>query len=104
MQFGSKLMLKVLDGTKTMTRRKRKTMDCPYRVGRDYAVTPGRGQKAVGRVEILNTRWERLSDLTDEDAQQEGFDDVAAFFAYWKGLHGKVDKRDQVWVITFKAV
>lgn len=104
MQFGPQLMPKVLDGTKTMTRRKRKTMDCPYQAGHDYAAQPGRGQRAVARIRILGIRWERLSDLTEEDAQLEGFASTDEFFDYWVGLYGKVDKRDQVWVITFQVV
>lgn len=48
----------------------------PYRikwqVGRTYAVQPGRGKKAVGRIRLLEIRQERLQDISEEDALAEG--------------------------------
>ncbi|MFA4974630.1 MAG: ASCH domain-containing protein [bacterium] len=59
----------VLDGTKTQTRRLR--AQPPY-VGRTYAVQPGRGKPAVGRIRITAIRQQRVQDITAEDALAEG--------------------------------
>ena len=80
---GAKMIFKqyqqVLDGTKTQTRRPVKEGDegvelqgsiaavfahrgskLKWQVGRTYAVQPGRGKKAVGRIRIIKIRRERL--------------------------------------------
>jgi hypothetical protein len=43
-----------------------------WQVGRTYAIQPGRGQKAVGRIRLLNIRQERLQDITELEAKAEG--------------------------------
>ncbi|UCD07121.1 MAG: hypothetical protein JSW41_04820 [Candidatus Aenigmatarchaeota archaeon] len=45
---------KIIDGTKTQTRRPTDR----YEVGKDYAIQPGRGKKAIpeGRIKILK-KW-----------------------------------------------
>jgi hypothetical protein len=44
-----------------------------WEVGKTYAVQPGRGQPAVGRIRITAIRKERIGDITEEDAIAEGF-------------------------------
>lgn len=43
-----------------------------WRVGHTYAVQPGRGKKAVGRIRITKIRRERLQEITHRDAMAEG--------------------------------
>lgn len=50
----------------------RKTYSFKYRLGRTYAVQPGRGKKAVGRIRITKIRRERLQEISDEDCKAEG--------------------------------
>ena len=107
MIFKPELVTKVLTGEKTQTRRKADYGACRYTVGRDYAVQPGRGKKSVARIRITDEHRELLSLISDEDARREGFDDKAAFFAYWRRLHGIPEdwSLDQaVHVISFELV
>jgi len=82
----------VMDGSKTVTRRlwKPEYKWCPagvaigiesasgattreiWRVGLTYAVQPGRGQSAAGRIRITKLSAEPLSQLTAEEALKEG--------------------------------
>ena len=44
-----------------------------WKVGKTYAVQPGRGKKAVGRIRIMKIRRERLWDIKPEDIIAEGY-------------------------------
>ena len=95
-----------------------------YRVGRTYALCPGRGKPSVGRIEVADLRREALRDISDEDVKREGLrsedewprlwrygtqhinvSDMTAAQAYlslWKALYPKSTLDENVWVITFK--
>jgi hypothetical protein len=122
--FGPDLLPKVLDGTKTVTRRRAGGRD--YMPGRTYAVQPVRGQKGVARIRILDNYMVRLGriaattgqvrdesddlawmdpvDYGDEEARREGFATVDEFVAYWERIHGSWDP--EIWVdrIRFELV
>lgn len=111
MMFKPELCEKILDGTKTMTRRPLKDGKNPYRVGQWIAVQPGRGRKGIATVEVVDTRVEFVGDISYEDARLEGFagegstTPVAAFLDYWRGLYGDdANLMEQVAVIEFKLV
>lgn len=42
-----------------------------YEVGKTYAVCPGRGKSALGRIRITSIRQERVQDITPADAWAE---------------------------------
>jgi hypothetical protein len=134
----------VLDGSKTQTRRLVKEGDTllnvglPMRVrnanrrtrwevGKEYAVQPGRGQQAVGRIKLLAIRKEYLHDITDDDAIAEGVDfgevlEVgrhgykfrirarALYIELFLKIHGikprttAFEYNPQVWVLEFELV
>jgi hypothetical protein len=77
---------KVLAGEKTETRRvvKDGEVECRYVPGRDYAVQPGRGKRAIGRIYITDVRREKLKEITHEGALREGYPTVPAFLDYWR--------------------
>lgn len=109
MIFGSELLPKVLDGSKTMTRRPVESggIACRYAPGRDYAVQPGRGKKAVARIKVTEVRRERWRDITEADAGREGFGRFApaqsAFLSYVRDLYGPgFDFDAECWVISFE--
>jgi hypothetical protein len=97
---------KVLSGQKTQTRRIiRPGEQRPrWNVGRVYAVQPSRRHKAVARIEITDVRRQRLGEITQEDAQAEGFSDVAEFAQVWTNIHGHYNPETEVWVVSFRLV
>ena len=151
MIFGHTLE-KVLSGEKTQTRRlvgpeerlylsvenlaviqwrKSKWTDyVKWEVGRTYAVQPGRGKPAVGRILLKNIWQEQLRDITEEGAIAEGcegkyFDyifgrdseggpivdvgyipPVEVYFNLWDRIHTKPGTRwidnPKVWVLEFE--
>ena len=101
MIFKPELAAKVLDGTKTMTRRR---LPCRYQAGRWYKVQPGRGKLHVCHIRIAEVREEPLIDILEDDAQREGFKSVAAFFLYWRRIHGEIDLSEHVAVIKWLSL
>ena len=96
-----------------------------WQVGRTYAVQPGRGKKAVGRIRITKIRRERLGDISAEDIFAEGVGiynltdgrwypitvlEVAReeYAKLWDSIYGKGAfermKDDDVWVLEFERV
>ena len=138
MIFKDKLCQKVLDGTKTQTRRLVKDgdllirwpMPCVFRdtkgggnrlawrENQTYAVQPGRGKHAVGRIGIAKIRREKLQDASDADLLYEGieFEYVGrdqievrqrAWRNLWNSIHPKGNRWEDnpdVWVLEFELV
>jgi hypothetical protein len=92
-----------------------------WQVGKSYAVQPGRGKKALGRIRLTGIRRERLQDILGEDARAElGWTnesqpypcrDLTArqcFMELWDEIHQKRGNRWQdnpeVWVLEFEVV
>ena len=105
----------ILDDKKTATRRlinpNDRLLDNPKRVevngrikwqvGRTYALQPGRGQKAVGRIKITDINKQPLGQMTIEDAVAEGYPSLDDFRQTWLQIHDQFDPDLAVWVITF---
>ncbi len=124
MIFKEELCQMVLDGTKTQTRRLVKDGDYQtywpmlcvfnrsdrlrFRENQTYAVQPGRGKKAVGRIGIAKIRREYLNAITHNDAQAEGVGRSLAKFAdLWNSIHPKGKRwgnNPEVWVLDFELV
>lgn len=113
MIFKPILAAKVMRGDKVETRRpaaykpqrdrkRRELVPSLYKPGHHYAVQPGRGQLAIGRVMVTAVDLVRVGDLDEAGAHAEGFESVAAFVAYWRALYaGHYDEDVQVWRIRF---
>ena len=59
--------------------------DCRIRwqEGKTYAVQPGRGQKSIGRIRLLEIRRERLQEISLEDIKAEGITTPEEFARIW---------------------
>lgn len=119
MMFTEPLVAKIVKGEKTQTRRQispnpRSPWREPggmaharvwtYPVGKVFTVNPGRGVPRVAECEVVERRLQALDDLTDAEAQAEGFTHRAAFFEAWRKINRGTDAAERVHVVTFKLV
>jgi hypothetical protein len=118
MMFTEALAIAIVKGQKTATRRR--ISDNPrspwaeptgmthdrtwrYPVGMVFTVNPGRGVRRVAECKVTRRRIAALVDLTDAQAQAEGFAHRQAFFEGWEKINGGVDFLvERVHVIEFK--
>jgi hypothetical protein len=108
--FTPSLAQAVLDGRKTVTRRLVSPNPrspwasgaCRLKVGKTYAVCPGRGKHAVARVEITAVRRAPLGHLTRDEARREGFESAADFEQAWAAINGGYDPTALVWRVGFR--
>lgn len=76
-----------------------------WKVGKDYAVQPGRGKKGVGRIQIYMIRLETFASISQADAVAEGFTDPAGFHAKIRDLYGQdFDLNQPCWALTFSLM
>lgn len=106
MLFKPELAQAILDGRKTVTRRP--VIDdtpCRYAVGATYAVQPGRGKQAIGRMRVTSVSREpfRPLDLSDDELAREGFSSLSGFLGAWARIYNTLIQ-DEVWRIEFEAV
>ncbi len=112
----------VLGGTKTQTRRLVKANDTAvtdaeghivavanngrekWRVGKTYAVQPGRHKPQVARIEITGLRRSRADQISAAEAHAEGVPTVQAFLDEWRSIHGAKQRQAEIWVLEFKLV
>lgn len=68
-----------------------------YEVGKTYAVQPGRGKAAIGRIRLTDIRREDVRNISEEDACAEGFGPVVhprvAFLYVWTGFYDPIGHR-----------
>jgi hypothetical protein len=127
--FTPDMLAKVLAGEKTQTRRpikpgekytgiaymlgspgsiqtvKDRNGRLKWRHNNSYAIAPGRGKHAVGRIIITNIRIERPINISDADARAEGFDSKEAFWDKLRELYGpNTDLTILYWALTFSLV
>lgn len=112
MNFRPELAEAVMEGRKDVTRRLVSenpnspwaASGCKLVVGRSYAVCPGRGKHAIGRVVVRDVSLELLGVLSDEEAIREGFPHRIAFEAAWESINGSYDPQTWVWRVEFTAI
>jgi len=88
-----------------------------WKVGREYAVCPGRSKKAIAYIKIIGISRERLQDITEEDAKAEGcllwkYERYASsrdfFVELWDSIHKAPGTRwaddPEVFRIRFKLI
>jgi hypothetical protein len=110
--FKPELAQAVMAGRKTVTRRLASDKPrspwyrggCALKVGGDYAVCPGRGKHAIGRVRVTSVRRGPLHlALNPGEAEREGFHSAEAFLKAWKAINGGWDDMATVWRVEFEV-
>lgn len=131
MIFSPDLLPKVLNGTKTQTRRRMKDGDfcsyapvgsddpadyavetvyagsgrAKYKVGQTLSICPGRGKAFVAKIRITAIRQERPIDISEDDARAEGLYTRGGFFDKLQALYGVgFDFTRPCWAISFELV
>lgn len=104
MIFSAELLPKVLDGSKTVTRRRVKPDEsvCRYVPGRSYAVQERRGGREIARIRVASVRGELFSDITASEARLEGFTDASEMRMWWTRRYGVHAYDAPVWRIAFR--
>jgi len=129
MLFKPYLAEAILQGKKTQTRRLKKPTHSTvlkqgriiaiyqnrrllWRVGKTYAIQPGRGKKGIGRFHLLSIHQEPLQAITPADVTAEGLtaypDPTRGFAGLWDDIYTVPGTRwqdnPQVFVLTFELV
>ena len=112
MNFQPELAEKVMAGEKTVTRRLVSHNPrspwfvdrCSLKVNHSYAVCPGRGKHAIGRVVVTSVELVPLDPIDADEAHLEGFESVAAFWDAFNAINPNVDAGEYVWRIAFQRV
>jgi len=107
--FRPELAAKVMDGTKTQTRRALSDNPrspwwrgkCAHEPGSRHAVCPGRSQHGIGFVVVEDVALVRLGHITHDGALAEGCADVRDFITTWEQINGAWKPRERVWLIRF---
>lgn len=102
----------IIEGAKTVTRRRMSPNprspwyrgECSIKVGRTYAVCPGRGKIAIAHVRVLAVDRVRLGDMSDTEAHREGVDSAALFEGVWRDINGSYDPQEWVYRVEFELV
>lgn len=111
MNFQPELAQAVMAGRKTVTRRlvsdnPRSPWSrerCALQPGHIYAVCPGRGKHAIGRVRVISVRQIRLGVPSLDEAHREGFGTMHGFRKAWSAINGGYDLNARVWRVEFEV-
>jgi hypothetical protein len=112
----------ILRGEKTQTRRVVKAGETlsydentiwqnvriKWQVGSTYALQPGRGKSAVGRIRLTSIEYALLQDMGTSEAIAEGYSSIAEYARVWDSINTRKGTRwadnPAVWVFTFEVV
>ena len=97
--FKRRHLRKVLDGTKTQTRRIHKYT---WTIGKTYCIRDRWFSKPQGHIIVTRKFRQLLGDVSLEDAQKEGFNSLEEFKQEWTELHGSWNPEQIVTAYEFK--
>jgi len=97
--FRRRHLRKVLSGDKTQTRRSHKYT---WTIGKTYCIRDRWFSKAQGHITVTRKFRQRLSDVSTQDVQKEGFNSLEEFKQEWTELHGSWNPDEIVICYEFK--
>jgi hypothetical protein len=92
---------KILEGTKTQTRRRHKR---PLKVGRVYDVNKDWYHSTDIKIRIVKAYIQRLGDITPDEAFKEGGYTIEEFISVWKRINISWDPDEEVVVYEFRLL
>ena len=103
--FRPEHVLLILGGNKTQTRRLGKKRWNVGAVHACYTRPPFAkgGAEPFCHVRILAVRRERLFDITEQDARDEGYPDCASFLSAFGRINHMIGTYVSVWVVSFEV-
>ena len=100
--FKKEFIDKILNGTKTETRRKGKKR---WNVGAIHQLQLSYFDKEpFAKVEILSVEECYLGEMTNADGVAEGFKSIVEFNEWWLNNYKVIDPTEKIWVVKFKLV
>lgn len=103
MMFDVYCISQILAGKKDITRRMPNGKR-PAVPGHIHKLKVDRTKNTYGLILIEDCRIEKLSQLTDEEARREGFNDKEHYMNYFRHLNGDVADDELVWKIKFELL
>ena len=91
------MLIKVLSGEKTQTRRKRRPN---VKIGGEYRLRKGYSWLQT-RITVTGLWRQRLGDVTPDDVRREGFETLDELMEAWAGIYEDWDPDQEVWVVDF---
>jgi hypothetical protein len=102
LKFNDKMMQALIDGKKTVTRRKESKDIC----GGLYvaAVCTTRPERIM--MKCLDSYTQKISEMTEEDAKKDGFSTLEEFKAEIASIYGQeyLDSNPAMWVYEFNVI
>ena len=96
--FKNHLVPKIVDGSKTATRRARRPN---VKQGKTYRIRINYKGSLLHQIKIEELFQQRLGEMTDDDAWKEGFPSLQDYRVAWEDIYGHWDDNRIVWVVEF---
>ena len=99
--FKKPMIPKIHDGTKTATRRPNKPM---VKEGGRYRLKTELFKAHPDSIQVDRFYQQPLGEMTEADAQMEGYSTLQEFQEVWASLFKTYDPEQTVWVVEFRYV
>jgi hypothetical protein len=99
--FKKHLVPKIINGSKTATRRARRPNVKP---GKTYRIRVNYKGSLDHQITIIRLYQQRLGAMTEDDACREGFPSLHNYKKAWESIYGPWDENMVVWVVEFNYV
>jgi hypothetical protein len=99
--FKRSLVPKIIDGSKTATRRAKRPN---VKKGKTYRIRVNYSGSLRHRIRVTELYKQQLGDMTLGDALKEGFHDISSYRETWEAIYGPWEEDQMVWVVEFTYV
>jgi len=100
--FQARYIPLILEGRKTQTRRL--SGEPGPSLGDIVPLRMPWKKRTHGLIEITNIRMQRLEDITQEEAEKEGFRTLQEFKKAWGRIYGSMNGREIIMVYEFRLI